>query len=358
MTAIPGHSENRHVDPPTAAPDAGDWAEPGAYPVAAGVHRIPLQLPLNGLRAVNMYVIDADDGLALIDPGWATPETGRALSAGLSLLGRQLTDVRRIYVTHAHHDHYTQALALREQWRVEVFLGAGERPTVATLTASPRPPAPQTAMLVRAGAATLAARFEPFMSELDARDPGPVGWPDLWLADGDRLDIGTRSLEVIATPGHTRGHVVFRDGAAGILFSGDHVLPHITPSIGYERAPEPAPLRSYLDSLRLTRSTPDTLLAPAHGPVAPSVHARVEQLLEHHRQRLDEVLTLVAGGARTAWDVASAMTWTRKMLPLQTLEDEHGALAVLEVSAHLEVLRLADLVSVSIREGVDEYCAR
>ena len=50
---------------------AREWAEPGAYPVAPGVHRVPLPLPTDGLRAVNVYVIKAGDGLVLIDSGWA-----------------------------------------------------------------------------------------------------------------------------------------------------------------------------------------------------------------------------------------------------------------------------------------------
>ena len=46
-----------------------DWTAPGAYPVAPGVHRVPLPLPTDGLRAVNVYVIEDDGGLVLIDSG-------------------------------------------------------------------------------------------------------------------------------------------------------------------------------------------------------------------------------------------------------------------------------------------------
>ena len=77
---------------------------------------------------------------------------------------------------------------------------------------------------------------------------------------------------MVATPGHTRGHVVFVDAAAELLFAGDHVLPHITPSIGFEAVPGPLPLGDYMDSLRLVRELPDRRLLPAHGPVSPSVH--------------------------------------------------------------------------------------
>lgn len=46
-----------------------EWMRPGAYEVAPGVHRIPLPLPNDGLRAVNVYAITDGDGLTLVDGG-------------------------------------------------------------------------------------------------------------------------------------------------------------------------------------------------------------------------------------------------------------------------------------------------
>ncbi len=114
------------------------------------------------------------------------------------------------------------------------------------------------------------------------------------------------------TPGHTRGHLVFADLAGGLLFAGDHVLPHITPSIGFEGVPEASPLGSYLASLRLIREMPDMRLLPAHGPVTDSVHARVDALLDHHGERLDACAAAVAAGSGTAYETARALTWTRR----------------------------------------------
>ena len=54
------------------SPDSGQhWADEGAWPAAPGVHRIPLPLPTDGLRAVNVYAIETDEGLTLVDGGWA-----------------------------------------------------------------------------------------------------------------------------------------------------------------------------------------------------------------------------------------------------------------------------------------------
>ena len=51
--------------------DRHAWIEEGAHLVAPGVHRIPLPLPSDGLRAVNVYAIEGSNGLVLIDSGWA-----------------------------------------------------------------------------------------------------------------------------------------------------------------------------------------------------------------------------------------------------------------------------------------------
>ncbi|MFD8382332.1 MBL fold metallo-hydrolase [Streptomyces sp. NPDC059679] len=114
--------------------------------------------------------------------------------------------------------------------------------------------------------------------------------PDRWLGAGT-LRFGDRELRVVPTPGHTKGHVVFLDEQRGLLFSGDHVLPHITPSIGFELAePGGRPLADYLDSLRLMTRYADARLLPAHGPVADSAHTRVAELLVHHDERLAKSL--------------------------------------------------------------------
>lgn len=314
-----------------------DWTEPGAHPVAAGVHRVPLPLPIPSLHAVNVYVIEDPGGLVVVDAGWAMPDARASLADGLRALGHRLDDVAQFLVTHAHWDHYSQALALRESFGTRVRIGRGERPSIEAFDERRGLHPRQVELLRRCGADDLAAEIAGMAARRSEQDV-PHILPDAWLDDGERVALGGRGLDVFATPGHTRGHVVLRDAAAGLLFAGDHVLPHITPSIGLETEPEPKPLRSYLESLRLVRDMPDTLLLPAHGPVAPSVRTRVDQLLEHHAERLDAAAERVRAGHRTAYEVAAAMPWTRRRRALSDLDAFSRMLAVLEIDAHLDVL--------------------
>jgi glyoxylase-like metal-dependent hydrolase (beta-lactamase superfamily II) len=314
-----------------------DWAAPGAYEVAPGVFRIPLPLPDDGLRAVNVYAVTDHEHVVMIDGGWALEASEEALAQSLDKVGYGLGDISQFLVTHAHRDHYTQAAAVRRRFGSRISLGEHERPSVAEI--APGPPLgemTQLRMLTAAGADHLARSLRAVAWE----GPDRTNWepPDNWLSSGTRIDVGDRILEAMHTPGHTRGHLVFYDAAANVLFAGDHVLPHITPSIGFERVPAKSPLADYLASLRLMRDMPDAVLLPAHGPTMSSVHKRVDQLLAHHEERLDASLVALQAGADTAFEVADRLGWTRRHRALADLDPFNQMLAILETAAHLDVL--------------------
>ena len=302
------------------------------------MHRIPLPLPNDGLRAVNVYTIKDGNGLVLIDAGWAVPEARPPLNAGLAAIGCTLGDVHQFLVTHVHRDHYSQAIAIRREFGTVVRLGHGEQPTLQMMCAPAWAPiGPQLRLLRACGAAPVADELAAHRRRLPP-PPLVVDLPDAWLSDG-LVDIGDgRSLRVVETPGHTRGHVVFEDQAAGLLFAGDHVLPTITPSIGFEPALSPDPLGNFLGSLARVRARPDALLLPAHGPVSPSVHARVDELIAHHGRRIDQVERVVARGASTPYDIARQLRWTRHERTLDELDPFNKMLAVAETWAHLVLL--------------------
>ena len=318
--------------------DRNAWTEPGAFEVSPGVHRIPLPLPNDGLRAVNVYAVTTDDGFVLVDAGWDIPESRALLAKAIEGLGASLADVRRFLVTHVHRDHYTQAIVVRREFGSSVALGVGERPTLELLQSPDRSPLMgQVRHLYVLGASDLAETIAKFVH--NAR-PDLDQWesPDEWLEPGGITLAGGRVLEAVATPGHTAGHLVFHDLAAGVLFAGDHVLPTITPSIGFEPVLTSLPLGAFLQSLALVRSRPDALLLPAHGPVAPSVHARVDELIAFHARRLDEIEAATRTGAATAFEVAGELRWTRRKHQLSDLDPFNAMLAVFETGAHLDLL--------------------
>ncbi|HEX3824775.1 MAG TPA: MBL fold metallo-hydrolase [Mycobacteriales bacterium] len=330
-----------------------DWTAPGVYEVAPGVHRIPLPLPNDGLRAVNVYALTGSGGPILIDSGWSIPEAKKLLQEGLAELGAEFADVQRFLVTHMHRDHYSQAIHLRREFGTRVTLGADERWSLETTMRPGRASAQEQITYLRElGAAAIADQMERHTSGIDLTD-----WelPDDWFAPDEVVPAHGRSLEVVATPGHTRGHVVFYDTPAALLFAGDHVLPTITPSIGFEPALSSDPLGAFLRSLAIVRQRPDAMLLPAHGPVAASAHDRVDELVEHHRVRLDAMAAALGWGADTAADVAAKVTWTRRARSLAELDIFNQFLAVCETGAHLDLLVAQGRATVQLVDGVRRY---
>lgn len=346
--------------PPESEPDPAlterlAWTIPGAHQVVPGVYRIPLPLPFDGLRAVNVYAIEASDGLIMIDSGWVLDATREQLERSLAQIGAELGDIRKFLITHVHRDHYTQAIALRKMFGTKVALGAQEKHSLdALLGRDFRAMSAQTQRLLAAGAQPL---IDQMVEAGFQRPQADLGYaePDEWITAGQSFDLGTRILEAIATPGHTRGHLVFADRAAGVLFAGDHVLPHITPSISFEAAPPPLPLHDFLESLLLVRRMPDLTLLPAHGPVGPSVHARIDELLDHHDDRLQAIAAVLAGGPRTAYEVALDIRWTSRNRKLSELDLINQTLAVSETACHLDLLVVRGLAGVQSSEGTRLY---
>jgi glyoxylase-like metal-dependent hydrolase (beta-lactamase superfamily II) len=336
---------------------SADWTAPGTYQVAPSVYRIPLPLPSDGLRAVNVYAIDHGDCLTLIDAGWAVAETTPALERGLAALGYRFTDISRILVTHVHRDHYSYAVELRRRWGTHIALGIGEADTLQAIRRMAEGQAVNSSVdrLRSAGAAGLADAI--------SRGPRPAHtlefWdpPDEWLDGRQQIALKDRSLDGVPTPGHTRGHTVFLDETAGSVFTGDHLLPRITPSIGFEMAPAPSPLAAYLRSLAVMKELPDRRLLPAHGPVTASTHERADALLAHHEQRLSASAAAVAAGAQTGLEVARELRWTRRERRLDELDPFNQMLAVLETVAHLTVLVAQGRLRATRLEGVDHYQA-
>ncbi|HWU21319.1 MAG TPA: MBL fold metallo-hydrolase [Nocardioides sp.] len=360
MTSPTSPTSSTSSTPTGAAisPDSGEhWAAEGAWQVADGIHRIPLPLPMDGLKAINVYVVEGDDGLTLIDGGWAIPVARELLDRSLKSIGAGFGDIKRFLVTHIHRDHYTMASVLGGELGIPVALGKDEKPgldllnNVDAFTESPFLP-----VLRSAGAFDVAEAWAAGRTDDDLPVPEMWRYPDQWLEGDTRLDIGTRTIDAVHTPGHTPGHFVYAEQAAGLLFAGDHVLPTITPSIGFTVPPVDQPLGDFMASLAKVRSLPDLQILPAHGPVAPSSYARVDELLIHHETRLDLCRESVdARGDVNAEIVARDLGWTRHERSYADLDIFNQGMAAMETKAHLDLLVARGQAVLTVRDGVSWY---
>ena len=297
-----------------------------------GIAQIRLPMTGNPMKYVNAYLLEDEGGHTLIDCGWKAGDVRAALGAGLAQLGVALDAVRVLTVTHAHFDHYGLAGTLRREGVPALCMHPDEvRFAEALLSDHVAADAISDAWLARNGMAVTPGALEEdlYYSRTELAPPTST------LADGDRLG----RLRAVHTPGHTPGHLCFVDERSGAMFTGDHVLPRVTPHVGMWYADRTDPLGAYLASLRHVREIGATRVYPAHLEPFDDLAARVDELLAHHDERTQHIAAALGAGSKTAFEVAGALGWTHRNLAFADLEPAHRQFAVAETLAHLEHMR-------------------
>jgi glyoxylase-like metal-dependent hydrolase (beta-lactamase superfamily II) len=333
------------------APTTDEAAVPLAYDHGGGVHSLRVPIPDNPLGHTLVHLLDTDRGPVLVDTGWDDPTAWDALSAGLAACGTSPGAIHGVVVTHHHPDHHGLSGRVREASGAWIAMHAAD----ATVVRRTREAEPGLWLDYLAGKLQRAGAPEAHIAPLRAaRASGSAGGlpgmrpalPDREIVPGELLDLAGRRLRAVWTPGHTPGHVCLHLEEAhpagrpgnGRLFSGDHLLPGITPHIGLYEDPDDAtvtdPLGDYLDSLeRVGRLAPAEVL-PAHQHAFTGAADRVRELLAHHEQRLTGLLALLAEPL-TAWQVAVRMEWNR---PWEQIPYGSRNIAVSEAESHLRRL--------------------
>ena len=323
------------------------WQERALPPVEqlrTDLWSVPVPIPHGGLRYVTAYVLGlAGGGLGLVDTGWDSPAAWEALRQGLASIGAGIAEVRGVLVTHLHFDH----IGLAERVRQASGAWIAMHPADARIIASDRHRDPaaavaaETAFLVALGADPAdaaedvgsAEHFEPYSG---------MAIPDRLLQDGDVADFPGWRMRAVHTPGHTPGHLCFDEERTGLFFSGDHVLPRISPNISTTHDGLADPLHSYLGSLEAISSREPAEVLPAHEWRFRGLADRTHQLAEHHEHRLAELLDAVrAHPGSTPWELAAHLTWSRSW---DQYERRMRIFAVTETDAHLRLLASRGLV--------------
>lgn len=295
--------------------------------VAPGVFQLRVPIPFK-LGHVNLYLVDTGDRFVLVDTGVATAEASAAVREGLRGIGIGSEDLSAVVVTHFHADHSGQAGHIQKWSGAPVLMSAPDAAYVEEFFRHGPPAELEELVSCHGVPATLAEEFRQILPAL-GHLMVPFS-PDGTLATGDRIGSG-RTLIAVLTPGHTPGHLCVLLPEDGLLLSGDHVLPRITPNIGLYADGDPNPLGSYLSSLQVVSRLAPRRIFPAHGAPIEEPQGRIRELLEHHRRRLDRVLASTRPPGSTAWEVTNAVFGDE-------LDPAERWMAFFESLAHLEYL--------------------
>ncbi len=262
------------------------------------ISRIEIPIPFP-IRSVNVYFIE-DSIPTLIDAGFHSEEGLSVVEHALREKGVRLSDIRRVLLTHGHIDHVGLAGKIQEAGGAEVFIYPRDREkciwNIKTYAEKKKTPflrffkeggLPED--IVKVISTQMDTRFKSFF-------PGDFAVKD--LETDKKITFDTFTLEVVHSPGHTRGSVCFFDRKNRTFFSGDHLLEKITsnPVVELETRENGAGYQSlshYLESLNLTEQLDIDQVLPGHGSPFRNHRTRIAEIKEHHRSRGEEILRIL-----------------------------------------------------------------
>lgn len=252
------------------------------------------------------YIVGQGE-VAVVDPG---PGDDSHLAALLAAVDGERVDA--ILVTHTHRDHSVGVNKLRAATGARVI-----------------------------GAAPFTPRGDG-STGLDASHDRDYS-PDEILADGERWQGHSYTIEAVDTPGHCSNHLCFALLEEGALFSGDHVMAWSTSVV----APPDGSMRAYMASLDKVRGRPETIYWPGHGGPVVEPQRYIRALIHHRRQREASILNALADGPQTIPELVA-----RVYVGLNPSLTHAAGLSTL---AHLEDLSERSIVVGQVRGGEQRF---
>lgn len=274
--------------------------------IKEGIYQIQIPLPNTPLKATNDYFIRGTGRNMWIDTAFDYPSCRQAMAEAMEKLGVNMAETD-IFLTHHHHDH-TGLLAFIAKPDSHIYCSHADGMMIKN--SNGKLMIERFTNFLRQNAQELLKdNIAPPHDEILGESLKDKKSQFIFVEDGDVISVGRYNLRCILTPGHTDGHVCLFDEGNKLLFSGDHVLDHITPNITLWE-PMKDTLDEYLNSLDRVADLDVNLVLPGHRTVFTNLKERVIEIKAHHETRLEEILKIVDKKQMDAYEVAAHMKWS------------------------------------------------
>lgn len=276
--------------------------------IRPGITAVPLRMPGGFLPYSLAYLIRDECGdIHVVDPGSDIAENRCRLQDAMTDAGGSL---RSIIVTHLHSDHFGLAAWLHHVSGAPVVMHRADVAAVEAEASGVDREAVDASLAAWGVPPTRRDELIRISREEPATTPPSSSYRPL---DGLAavVDVPGVEIEAINTPGHTAGSIVLKLPHAGVLFTGDLVLPHIHSGIGLGGSTGRNPLTDYLTSLDAMPALDGLEVLPGHGYRFVGVARRAEMLRAHHLRRARQVGHVAkARPDASLWEIASYVSWT------------------------------------------------
>lgn len=306
---------------------------------APGVLTFELPMPWE-LEAVNVHLVELDDGYLLVDSGIGTEECFDALEAALKDHQIAWGDVRALCLTHLHPDHIGLSWKILDLTGAKLWMHRAENEYLSLVARENRAPFFNEAMQKSGVPEEMQHRMDRALR--DVRRHFREHSPDWQMEGGEKIAVRGGSLEVVWTPGHSPGHICLYSPEERYLISGDHLLEYITPNIGWH--PGADMLAEYLGSLEKLEPFDVDWILPSHGGPFRGHRERIRETAAHHDERCAKIIGHITEEPMTAYGIVQRV-WPKGLSPF------HQHFAVFEIMAHLEFMQRRGRVAAEGRDG-------
>ncbi len=255
------------------------------------------------LKESNCYLAESDEGWTVIDTGVNIPLNRDIWTKALKEIGISFKHIKKIYLTHYHHDHLGLTGWLQHHCDCEVYLSSTDLNTFNTYIEGDNYFAYIKDACLKAGwSLDLIQKLAVDITEIN---PLIQPYPFLSACPDDKpLSLGKYKLFPLPVPGHSDGHIVFYSYDDYLLLSGDNIVDHtILHLTDWPHTLLANPLQVHIDALQKLSALPITDVLPGHGKIFNEIKDKIELIINHHDKRRELVLANLTE-PMNAWELA------------------------------------------------------